>query len=380
MVCPVCGTANREEARFCKRCSAALPQTAAQPRSARVVPRSPTPRTWWHGIGVFVLVAVGLVLIDVAANARVTWSLVAVLAAAFIVGGILMLQVLTAPEPRERRPFVVGAGLLAASVLLLPISVALQSTPTFTETYTVPDDASVATIRVSVADETGHVIVGFEPDPGFLVRARVTHIGGIFSSHFPGDVTVTNDTVGGVLTFAIDARSVNGLFFLGGHDIAVTVNERLATSLALSSTTGSLTVDVPPTALIGTGGILASVTTGDVSISTTDAAFLVGATIQGTSATGRVTIAVDQTVVGSGSVPIQGTSTTGSVTFTFGSVAGIAAKVSSTVTTGSIRFDPSKYSGASPALLYAPSAASYDAAAMKFDVNLASTTGGVDLG
>lgn len=382
MICPACGARNRDEAAFCKACGADLRRTpgpAGRP-TAPVVMRPVALRPWWHAIGVFVLVAVGLLVIDVAANGRVTWSLVVVLAVAFIVGGILMLQVLAAPEPRDRRPFVAGAVLLAAAVLLLPVAVALQSTATYTETYVVPSDPSVSAIAVTVADETGHVTVGFAKDPPYLVEAQVTHIGGVFSSHYPGDLTVTNATAAGTLTFTVRARTASGLFFLGGHDIDVTVNERLAATLALSSTTGSLTVDVPAGALIGAGGITASVTTGDVSIRLTNADYLSGATVQAMSTTGSVGIEVVQSTVRAGTVPVQGTSTTGSVSWTFSGASGVAARVASTVTTGAVHYDAAKYTGSSPALLYAPSSAGWDAAAMKFDVSLASTTGGVTLG
>jgi len=126
---------------------------------------------------------------------------------------------------------------------------------------------------------------------------------------------------------------------------------------------------------------LASVTTGNVAVSADEAHFEAGSTVRAQSTTGSVTIRITQTVAYAGTVVVQGQSTTGGVTFTFARAGPeIAAKVTSTVTTGSITYDPSKYSGPSNALLYAPSPSAYDGAAMKFDVTLQSTTGSISIG
>jgi hypothetical protein len=121
------------------------------------------------------------------------------------------------------------------------------------------------------------------------------------------------------------------------------------------------------------------VTTGSVSVTTTDAAFVSGSSLRAVSTTGSVALSITQTVVYPGNVAVSGTSTTGSVSFTFIRGAGIAARVSSAVTTGSVNRDTAKYTGASNALLFAPDEATYDAATMAFQVTLQSTTGGIDL-
>ncbi len=390
MICPSCGTWNKDESLFCKYCGfdlskapkpvappapVPLPPAAAPP----VVPRPPPPRTWWHGLGGFVILAVALVVIDLAANQRITWSFVGVLSVAFIVGGVMILQFLANGERRDRRPFVAGAVLIIVAVLLLPVAIALQSSPTFTDTYTVPNTAGVQTLALDVSDEAGHVTVQFAANPGYLVRADVTHLGGLFSSHYPGDVTASNATAGGTLTFTLDAKGVSGLFFLGGHDILITVSESVAVTLDLSSTTGAIDVTVPAGVVVAAAGIAASVATGSVSVTTTDAAFVAGSSVRAVSTTGSVALSITQTTVHAGMVTVAGTSTTGGVSFTFNRAAGIAAQVTSTVTTGSVNPDTSKYSGASNALLYAPDSATYQAATMQFLVTLESTTGSIDL-
>ena len=402
MICPSCGVSNRDEALFCKYCGFDLskapkpapppaapaapvappPGTAFPSTAPPLVPRPSRPRAWWHGIGVFVLISVALVVIDVAANERVTWSFVAVLSAAFIVGGIMVLQHLASGQRRDARPLYAGALLLTAAVVLLPVAVALQSSPTYTETITVPATAGVNTLALAVSADVGHVSVEFAPNPGYLVRAEVTHLGGLFSSHYPGDVTNSTVLSGGTLTFTVTARSVSGLFFLGGHDILLTVSESVPVTMVLSSTTGNIEVTVPAGVRIASGGISATVTTGNVAVFTTNADFTAGSSIDAASTTGQVTLSLTQTTAYAGTVPVTGTSTTGSIAFTFVRGSGVAAKVSSAVTTGSVTYDAGKYAGASSATLYTPNETTYDGGSttMKFEVTLETTTGSIHLG
>ncbi len=394
MICPTCGTWNKDEALFCKYCGFDLskaPRPVAPPPPTPapapspfapptpVIPRPPPVRTWWHGIGVFVIVAVALVVIDLAANVRITWSFVGVLSAAFIVGGVMILQFLAGADRRDRRPFIAGASLLIAAVLLLPVAVALQSTPTFTDTFTIANRPGLGTLSLDVSNDVGHVTVQFASSPGYLVRAQVTHLGGLFSSHFPGDVVVSNATSGNTLTFTIAAKGVQGLFFLGGHDIVVTVSTAVAVTLRLVSTTGDVDVIVPSGVALAAPGITATVTTGSVRLTATDAVYADGAYLRGNSTTGSVAIAITQTAPHGAAVAVFGSSTTGSVSLTFNRGSGVAARVASSVTTGSVNPDTSKYSGASNALLFAPDETTYGAAAMQFRVTLSSTTGSIDL-
>lgn len=393
MICPTCGTWNKDEALFCKYCGFDLskapkpvvpppppaPPTPPFAPPVAVVPRPPPARTWWHGIGVFAIVAVVLLAIDLGANRRITWSFVGVLSAAFIVGGVMILQFLANADRRDRRPFVGGAVLLLAAVLLLPVAVALQSSPTFTDTYTVANRPGVSTLDLGVTNDVGHVTVQFASSPGYLLRADVTHLGGLFSSHYPGDVVVSNATWASTLNFTLDARGVQGLFFLGGHDIVVTVSTAVAVTMHLTSTTGDVGVTVPIGVALAAPGISATVTTGSVRLTATDAVYRDGAGLQGASTTGSVAITLTQTVPRGTVVAVSGSSTTGSVTFTFSRGSGVAAQVVSSVTTGSVNPDTSKYSGASNALLFAPDQTTYAAASMQFRATLQSTTGSIDL-
>ncbi len=399
MICPSCGTWNRDEALFCKYCGAdvsKVPKPAAPapppppavvpipavapPPAPHITPRPSRPRAWWHALGVFVILAAFFLLLDGAGTGRLTWSLVVVLSIAFIVGGVTVLQYLASPDRLDRRPFVAGAALLAAAVLLLPIAVALQSAPTTIETYTVAGPAAANTIDLRVSEDTGRIRVGFAPDPGYLARVVVTHVGGLLSSHYPGDVTFANTTAARTVSVSVATKSTSTLFFLGGHDIAITVNESLMVTMQLTSATGSIEVDVPSGVVVTTPGIAATVTTGSFNLRSTDAAFVDGATVQATSTTGSVGITIAQGEIHAGTVAVQGMSTTGSVALAFSGTTGVAAKVTSTVTTGSIDYDGAKYSGPSENLLYAPTSAAYDTAAMKFNVNLQSTTGSINLG
>ncbi len=356
------------------------PVPAVAPPPPHITPRPARPRAWWHGLGVFVILAAFFLVLDASATGRLTWSLVVVLSIAFIVGGVTILQFLASADRADRRPFVTGAALLVAAVLLLPVAVALQSSPTTTETFTVANVPGIATLDLHVSEDTGHVSVAFARSPPFLVQAQVTHLGGLLSSHYPGDLTATNSTSGHTLTFAVATKAMSSLFFFGGHDIAVTVDDALAVTMQLFSATGNVEVDVPAHVVVTTPGITARVTTGSVVVHTTDAAFVSGASVQATSTTGSVTISIAQGTMHAGTVTVQGTSTTGSVTFDFNPSTSVAAKVASTVTTGSIHYDGAKYSGPADTLLYAPSATVYDGAAMKFSVNLQSTTGSINLG
>ncbi len=394
LICPSCGTWNKDESLFCKYCGFDLskaPKPIAPPAPAPVpllpaaappvVPRPPPPRTWWHGLGVFVILAVALVVIDLAANQRITWSIVAVLSAAFIVGGIMVLQYIAAGERHDPRPLYAGAVLLVVAVILLPVAVSLLSSPTYTQTITVASQAGVNELALDVNVDVGHVSVAFAPSPGYLVQAVVKHLGGLFSSHYPGDVTNATSLAGGTLTFDLTAKSVSGLFFLGGHDVQITIDESVAVTMVLSSTTGNIEVVVPHGVRVASGGISATVTTGNVAILTTDADFTAGSSLQAASTTGQVTLSINQSTPYAGTVPVTGTSTTGSIAFTFTYRTGIAAQVSSSVTTGSVNYDHAKYTGTS-ALLYAPDSTTYTSGStvMKFQVTLQTTTGGINLG
>lgn len=398
MICPSCGTPNKDEALFCKYCGfdlskapKAIPPTPPAPvappppvvpaATPLLVPRPPRGHVWWHGVGVFVLVGVALVLIDLGANQRLTWSVVAVLSAAFIVGGIMVLQYLATAERRDRRPLYAGALLLVAAVILLPVAVALQSSPTYTETITVPSQSGVNTLALDVSDDVGHVSVAFAQNPGYLAQAVVKHIGGLFSSHYAGDVTNSTSVSGGSLTFSVAAKTAEGLFFLGGHDIQVTIDASVGVTMILSSTTGNIEVVVPSGVRVAPGGISATVTTGNTALLLTNAAFSSGASLLASSTTGQVTVSINQTTAYSGTVPVSATSTTGSIAFTFNRAAGIAAQISSAVTTGSINYAGSKYSGTN-ALLYAPDQGTYTSGSttMKFQVTLQTTTGNINLG
>ncbi len=390
MICPSCGTWNKDEALFCKYCGfdlskapkPAVPPAPSPPPAtppAAVLPRPPAARTWWHGLGVFVIVAAALLLLDLGANQRITWSFVLVLAAAFIVGGVMMLQFLATADRRDRRPFVAGGILLIVAVFLLPVAVALQSSPPFTDTYTIPGQSGVTALALDVSDDVGHVTVTFAPSVGYLARAEVTHLGGLFSSHYPGDVVVSNATFGNTVNFTITAKGVQGLFFLGGHDIAVTVSSGVAVSLVLTSKTGDIDVSVPSDVVVSAAGISATVTTGTIRLTAANAVFASGASVEATSTTGNVAITLSESVPHAGVVPVTGSSTTGTVTFTFTGGAGVAARVASSVTTGTVSVDTSKYAGASNALLFSPDETTYDAAAMQFQVALTSTTGTINL-
>jgi hypothetical protein len=321
---------------------------------------------------------VAFVVIDLVANERITWSPIAVLAVAFIVGGVMILQFLARPDRRDRRPFVAGVALVILAVILLPIAIALQSSPTFTEAFTVQNQPGVNTVALDVFDEAGQVSVQFAPNPGYLVQAEVTQLGGFFSSYYPGDVIASNTTSGGTMTFTLTAKGVSGLFFLGGHDIVITVSESAAVTMQLSSTTGTIDVVVPTGVHVASGGITATVTTGNVEVTTTDVVFAAGSSVQASSTTGQVTLSLTQRVVYAGTVDVRGTSTTGSISFTFNRGDGVAARVACSVTTGSVIPSGSKYTGTN-GLLFAPNETTYDSAFMQFQVTLQTTTGNINL-
>jgi|GEM_PF-1516606 len=392
MICPSCGTWNRDDALFCKYCGFDLskapkpvtPAVAAPPPTGpppgvppAVPPPVGPPRVWWHGIGVFAILAAFLLFIDVATNARVTWSVVGILAAAFLTGGIMVLQFLASPDRRDRRPFLGGAVLLVAAVLLLPVTLAVLSSPTTTESFVVPYSASARTIDVSVTNDAGQVSVQFVSGTAFLLKADVTHVGGLFSGHYDGDVVATNSTSpgGAAVSFSLNAEGFGGLFFVGGHNIRVQVNRGLSVALTLTSTTGNVAVDVPAGVVVRS--IAATVTTGNVVVTASDGRFA-NANVAATSTTGSITLDIRQPTSYAGIVNVSGTTTTGGVTLIFRPGTNVGGHVTSRTTTGGISFDSAYYVGVNTNL-WAPSQAAYNAAAMKFNINLGTTTGGIDI-
>ena len=383
MICRACATWNREDARFCKACGRTLDDVpvAGSPRSmpGPRIPPPPAwrPRAWWHGIGVFAILAAFLVFVDASMDATVTWSYVAILGLAFLTGGILILQFLASVEKRDRRALFAGGALLAASVVLLPVAVALQSSATTTETFVVPYDPAIRNVTLDVAIEAGQIAVGFEASTEFLVRADVVHVGGLFSSHSDGDAVATNTTTGEALTFGLSARGLPALFFVGGHEVRVTVRADVSVQMTLQTTTGGVYVDIPPG--VDVRGLTTSVTTGDVRLRSRDAIFANAASVVLTTTTGNVGVDLTQTAGEAGTVSVAGRSTTGGVTFQLERGPTVGALVRSSTTTGSITFDAAEYEG-SPALLYAPSQDGFDAAALKLTVQLTTTTGNIGIG
>lgn len=374
--CPSCGTQNHDNAAFCKHCGFNLLRA---PRPAAAVPApQPPPRPWWHGFGVFLIIAAFLFLIDFAGTRRLTWSLIAVLAVAFLLGGITILQWLASSDRRDPRPLVVGGALLLASVILIPAVFVFAASATTQETFIEPMRAGIESLSLQVHAETGQVTVTFAQQ-AVLARVVVTHIGGPFATHSAGDVTMSNASVGRTLTLAVEARGA-AFFFGGGHDIAVTVNPTVSVTIEASTVTGDVDLSIPGGVVVEAGGISATATTGSITVEATDAAFVDGAVVRAQTTTGSVTLRVTQAIPYDGTVAVRGETTTGSLTFTFAHGADVGARVVSSVTTGSINADPSKYSGTSNGLLYAPSQAAYDAAGMKFSVDLRTTTGSISLG
>lgn len=381
MICPSCGTWNRTEAWFCKGCGFDLTKSAAAPPAGPSPAAPPAPgvarRVWWHGLGVFAILASFVLFLDLTLTGRATWSLVVVLGLAFLVGAIMILQFLASVDQRDRRPFIAGAVLLAAAVILLPVAVTSLSSPTTTESFQVGYSPAIAALNLVATSEAGRITVGFVTTTTYLVRADVTHVGGLFSSHRPGDVTATNATTGSTLSFTLTARGAVGLFFFGGHDIVVSVHRSLSVALTVQSTTGNVGVSIP--AGVAVRSIDLTVTTGSVDLATRDVAFADGATVRGTSTTGSVALTIDQALGPAGTVGVFGTSTTGPVSFTFNHGPDAAARVVARVTTGSVNVDSGKYESTG-GIAFAPDEAGYQAASLKFNVELTSTTGGVRIG
>ena len=336
------------------------------------------PRVWWHGIGVFVIVSMFFAFIDFGMTGRLTWSPVAVLGVAFLAGGIMVLQVLAAPNRTDKRPFLAGAALLVVAILLLPVTLALQSTETTTQSLpSVPFSSAVRRVQISVANDVGLIRITFEETETTLVRAEVVHVGGLFSAHYDGDVSATNATAGDTLTYSVTARGLGGLFFAGGHEVTVAVNRNLSTALTLTSTTGNILVDV--SAGVTIRSIEATVATGGISVVGQDPSFVDGATIRATSTTGNLVLDLKEPAGGPGTVAAFLTTTTGQVSFAFARTPTAAARVQSQTTTGSIDWDAGRYTGTG-ALLFAPDESTYEVADLKFNVLLQATTGNILVG
>jgi hypothetical protein len=333
---------------------------------------------WWHGIGVFAILAAFLVFVDVAPDASLTWSLVATLGLAFLVGGVLVLQFLAHPTRRDRRPLGAGVVLLVASVLLLPISLALQSSATTAEAIVVPFDPTIRYANVHASLEAGRITVSFVDSQAYLVRADVVHVGGIFASHTEGDVTHTTTFAGDTVEVRVSAQGIPGLFFLGGHEVHLSIQRNLSVALALLGTTADIAVELAEDVPVRV--VTASITTGDVRVTGREAAFMNGATVHAVvSTTGSATIDLVQTSGGPGTVSVFASSTAGRVALGLAVDADVGAEVFASTSTGPLSFDATKYE-ASGGLFYAPSRAGFDAASLKFTVQLTSATGSIAVG
>ncbi len=381
--CPSCGTENRDEAKFCKNCGYEL---ARGPEVAPAIPTAPSPapiptvartRFPWYGLGVFAIIAVFLLFIDFATDGRIDWAHLGILGAAFLVGGFMILNFL-ASSRRDWGPFYVGLALVVAALILLPLSFAFPAVTTTSETFEVPFSPTVRSLDLTVTNEVGGVTVGFTTGTGFLVQAEVTHNIGLFASHFEGDVVVADATAGNTSSFSVSAQSgAPGVFGGGGHAILVTVQRDLAVAITAHSTTGGVTVDVPSG--VSLRFLEATATTGGVDVTLSGVDFASGTTVEASTVTGGVNLIIRQPVGAPGTVPVSATATTGGVDFTFSNGANAAVRIRSEVTTGGIDFNPAKYQGTA-GLLYAPSESTYNAAPLRFDVQLATTTGGIDIG
>ncbi len=381
--CPSCGTENRDEAKFCKNCGYDL---AKAPKEATAIPTAPKPtplpvitraRVPWYGLGVFAIIAVFLVFIDFATDGRIDWAHLGILGAAFLVGGFMILNFL-ASSRRDWGPFYVGLALVVAALILLPLSFAFPAVETTSETFEVPFIPTVRSLDLTVTNEVGGVTVQFVTGTGFLVQAEITHNLGLFASHFEGDVVVADATAGNTTSFSVSAQSGSGGFFGGGgHAILVTVQRDLAVAMTVHSTTGGVTIDVPSG--VSLRSLEATATTGGVRVTLQGVDFVSGATVRASTVTGGVDLIIRQPTGVPGTVPVSATTTTGGVDFIFSDGSDAAVRIVSQVTTGGIDFDPAKYQGTA-GLLYAPSESTYNAASLRFDVALSTTTGGIDIG
>ena len=381
--CPSCGTENRDEAKFCKNCGYNL---AKAPKEATAIPTAPKPtplpmitraRVPWYGLGVFAIIAVFLVFIDFATDGRIDWAHLGILGAAFLVGGFMILNFL-ASSRRDWGPFYVGLALVVAALILLPLSFAIPAVGTTAEAFQVPFSSTIRSLDLTVTNDIGGVTVQFVTGTAYLVRAEMTHNIGLFASHSEGDVVVADATAGNTTSFSVSAQGGGGGFFGGGgHAILVTVQRDLAVAMTVHSTTGGVTIDVPSG--VSLRFLEATATTGGVRVTLQGVDFASEATIQASTVTGGVILIIRQPTGVPGTVPVSASTTTGGVEFTFSDGSDAAVRILSQVTTGGIDFDPTKYQGTG-GLLYAPSESTYNVAALRFDVQLLTTTGGIDIG
>ncbi|MEE9181590.1 MAG: hypothetical protein V3U33_03375 [candidate division NC10 bacterium] len=348
--------------------------TAPKPTPLPMVARTRFP---WYGLGVFAIIAVFLLFIDLAADGRVDWAHLGILGAAFLVGGFMILNFL-ASSRRDWGPFYVGLALVVAALILLPLGFAFPSIGATAETFEVPYNLTVRNLDLTVSNAVGGVTVQFVTGAAFLVRAAITHNIGLFASHSEGDAVVANATAGNTTSFSVSAQSGgSGFFGGGGHAIMVTVQRDLSVAMVVHTTTGGVTVDVPSG--VSLRSLEAMATTGGVSVTLQGVDFASGATVQASTVTGGVDLIIRQPTGVPGTVPVSASTTTGGVDFTFSDGSNAAVRIRSEVTTGGVNFDPANYEGTA-GLLYAPSESTYNAAALRFDVQLSTTTGGIDIG
>ncbi|MEE9163341.1 MAG: hypothetical protein V3U17_00890 [Thermoplasmata archaeon] len=334
-------------------------------------------RVPWYGLGVFAIVAVFLVFIDFATDGRIDWAHLGILGAAFLVGGFMILNFL-ASSRRDWGPFYVGLALVVAALILLPLSFAFPAVGTTAEAFEVPFNPTVGSLDLTVTNDVGGVTVQFVTGTAFLVRAAITHNIGLFAGHSEGDVVVADATAGNTTSFSVSAQVGSGGFFGGGgHTILVTVQRDLAVAMTVHSTTGGVTVDVPSG--VSLRSLEATAVTGGVRVTLQGVDFASGATVQASTVTGGVDLIIRQPTGVPGTIPVSASTTTGGVDFIFSDGSDAAARIVSQVTTGGIGFDSAKYQGTG-GLLYAPSESAYNTASLRFDVQLATTTGGIDIG
>ena len=319
------------------------------------------------------------------------------------------------PERRrkERRPIRILAIVLIAIIVIAAVVAAIAFLPLrtvgpVTRRMSVPSKSGVNTLNLDLRADVAGVNIAFEnltgewQSPSIILNASATARVGVFVSpnFLERFMPVWHDTtVGNVLTVKV-RQDVDTVDWPRYSSLKVTFDIRIDpsmnTSLNVKTSTGGIVLDTQAGVVLNslsleatTGGVEANlvedvVVAGDVSATTTtggveffwdNMVVTKDVLVNVETTTGGVDVDVTQDEELLGNVTLKAEATTGGVDFAIDIRGDVGAKIESSVTTGGIDTDRQVGFSGPEALLQS---SNYPAGS-NFDVNLETTTGGIDI-
>ncbi len=379
MYCKQCGTENPDDAVFCKSCGASLAKEGRGPvpRGIRI---GTTPFSWWFPLGVLAILAAVLLPIDYLIGARLLIFGVGTLSAALLVGLIYLLLFAAVEGYRKTIVLVLSVVLIAAPVVALPFMIQnlLRGWTQVGEqvTYSLPTDAAVETLALTVQNPLGRVALTAVDTEEFLAFAWVNLTGWGDQQRAIDEIRWTTEVVGSSATASLVLPATAAVFPWGGigYGVDVHVSEAAGLSITVSSTTGTIAADLGPGTMVGV--IRLETTTGTVELNLDGPTLFTYSSFHLQTTTGNVETTMTISDGPSAVIPVLAQTTTGTVDVTLNLGATVGARGSASATTGSVNIEETKYQGTG-ASFQTPNVTE---AVTVLELTLATTTGSVDVG